>query len=80
MKTAISIPDKVFQAAERAAAKLGVSRSELYVSAVQEYIERHGREGVTDELNDVYGAKEADSQLDAALAHMQSASIATDTW
>ena len=80
MKTAISIPDKVFQAAERAAAKLGVSRSELYVSAVQEYIERHGRESVTDELNDIYGAKEADSQLDAALAHMQSASIAKDAW
>ena len=80
MKTAISIPDKVFEAAERPAAKLGMSRSELYVSAVREYIERHGREGITEELNDVYGAGEADSQLDPALAHMQSASLPKDTW
>ena len=80
MKTAISIPDKVFEAAERAAAKLGMSRSELYVSAVREYIERHGREGITEELNEVYGDSDNDSTLDPALAHMQSASLPKDSW
>ncbi len=80
MKTAISIPDKVFEAAERAATKLGMSRSELYVTAVREYIERHAREGITDELNDVYGTYEADSKLDPALTRMQSASLPKDSW
>lgn len=80
MKTAISIPDKVFEAAERAATKLGMSRSELYVTAVREYIERHARESITDELNDVYGTYEVDSKLDPALAQMQSTSLPKDTW
>ena len=80
MKTAISIPDKIFDAAERAATKLGMSRSELYTTAVREYIDRHAREGITDELNDVYGTYEVDSKLDPALAQMQSASIPKDTW
>lgn len=80
MKTAISIPDKVFEAAERAAATLGMSRSELYVTAVREYIERHGREGITDELNEVYGTYEVDSKLAPALSQMQSASLLKDTW
>ena len=34
MKTAISIPDALFQAAEDAAKRLAISRSELYVRAV----------------------------------------------
>ena len=47
-----------------------MSRSELYVTAVREYIERHAREGITDELNDIYETYEADSQLDPTLVHM----------
>lgn len=38
MKTAISIPDDVFKRAERAAKRLGVSRSELFTRAVREYL------------------------------------------
>ena len=38
MKTAISIPDDVFRSAERAAKRLGVSRSELFTRAVREYL------------------------------------------
>ncbi|EIJ36932.1 hypothetical protein Thini_4454 [Thiothrix nivea DSM 5205] len=37
MKTAISIPDPVFQAAELFARHFGISRSELYTKAVEEY-------------------------------------------
>lgn len=80
MKTAISIPDKVFEAAERAAEKLGMSRSELYVNAVKEYIERYGREDVTEKLNAVYDNPEGDSGLDLALAKIQSASLPKDAW
>ena len=35
MKTAVSIPDHVFDAAERLAEKLGISRSELYQRALE---------------------------------------------
>ena len=60
MKTAISIPDKVFESAERTAKKLGVSRSELYSTAVHEFIERHRVEDVTTKLNDVYASSKSD--------------------
>lgn len=38
IKTAISIPDDVFKRAERAAKRLGVSRSELFTRAMREYL------------------------------------------
>ena len=80
MKTAISIPDKVFEAAERAAEKLGMSRSELYVNAVREYVERYGQEDVTEKLNAVYGTPSVDSSLDPVLAQMQSDSLPRESW
>ena len=41
MKTAISIPDPIFQAAEEAAARLSMSRSQLYTKAVAAFVEIH---------------------------------------
>lgn len=38
VKTAISIPDQVFQQAERAAKRLGLSRSEFFTLAVKAYL------------------------------------------
>ena len=78
MKTAISIPDDIFEAADRAARKLGVSRSELYSTAVYEFIERHRVEDVTSRLNDLYASE--DSELDEHLGQMQSKSIEKDDW
>jgi metal-responsive CopG/Arc/MetJ family transcriptional regulator len=78
MKTAISVPDKVFEAAERTAKKLGVSRSELYSTAVREYIERHRIEDVTSRLNDLYAS--ASSELDECLGKMQAQSMHKEDW
>lgn len=39
MKTAISIPDRLFQAADKQAAEEKVSRSELYARAMKQYLE-----------------------------------------
>lgn len=78
MKTAISIPDEVFEAAERAAKKLGVSRSELYANAVREFVERYGRDGITEMLNDVYTSIE--SNIDKPLEQMQLSSIPREEW
>ena len=54
MKTASSIRDEIFAAAERTAKALGMSRSELYTRAVDEFVARHSGEQVTDRLNAVY--------------------------
>ena len=54
MKTAISIPDTLFEAAERMAHRLAISRSELYARAMAEYLEQHRYQNVTKALNKVY--------------------------
>jgi len=53
MKTAISIPDDVFNRAEYLAKKQGLSRSEFYVTAIKAYIARR-RTDVTRLLDAVY--------------------------
>ncbi len=73
MKTAISIPDTVFQTAEQLADLLGKSRSQLYTQALCSYIAKHQKEGVTKKLNEVYDT--AGSNLDAPLAHLQTKSL-----
>jgi len=78
MKTAISIPDDVFEAAEAAARRRGVSRSQLYVEAVRLFLQEHGDAGVTERLNEVYGQLE--SGLDPALLHMQITTVAPESW
>lgn len=57
MKTAISIPDKVFQAAEALADRMGMSRSELYAKAVDAFVQANKNQGVTELLNKVYSAE-----------------------
>jgi predicted transcriptional regulator len=47
MKTAVSIPDDVFQGAERLARRSKKSRSQLFSDAVREYIARHAPDDVT---------------------------------
>ena len=54
MNTSISVPDEVFDAADALAARLGVSRSELYARAVEEFVARHRDQDVTSQLNAVY--------------------------
>lgn len=80
MKTAISIPDPLFESAERLARRLGISRSVLFQRAVQAYLEIHKGEGVTEALNEVYGPDDRSSRLDPALAHMQFTSIQEEEW
>jgi metal-responsive CopG/Arc/MetJ family transcriptional regulator len=78
MKTAISIPDPVFEAAETLAHRLGVSRSELYAKAVDAFVKHHGSQGVTARLNDVYASE--DNPLEEGYYHLQQRSIDKDEW
>jgi len=54
MKVAVSIPDDLFDAAERASAKMRVPRSRLYAEAIRAYVKAHSGEAVTRRLNEVY--------------------------
>ncbi len=53
MKTAISLPDEVFEQAERLAERMKKSRSELYREALAEYVARHEPDAVTAALDRV---------------------------
>lgn len=53
MKTAISLPDPLFRAAERHARRARKSRSQLYAEAMAEYLARHAPEEVTEAMNRV---------------------------
>jgi hypothetical protein len=47
MKTAVSLPDALFRAADRHAKREGKSRSRLYADAIAEYLSRHAPDDVT---------------------------------
>ncbi len=53
MKTAVSLPDAVFRAADRQAKRSQKSRSQLYADALAEYLSRHAPDEVTDAMNRV---------------------------
>ena len=69
MKTAVSIPNPLFQKAERQRRKLGVSRSELYATALEHLLSEEPDLEVTEALERVYGVE--DSDLDPRFAAAQ---------
>ncbi|MCK5363951.1 MAG: ChpI protein [Gammaproteobacteria bacterium] len=74
MKTAISIPDKLFATGEDLARRLEISRSELYRRALNCYLKEQGAQVVTAALDSVYGDIES-SALDPLIAHLQGVSV-----
>jgi metal-responsive CopG/Arc/MetJ family transcriptional regulator len=78
MKTAVSIPDPLFYAAESLAKRLGMSRSELFSQALEAYIEAHVHDKVRDALDEIYA--EEPSGLEEPLASMQWASLPKEDW
>ncbi len=55
MKTAVSVPDEVFESAERLAHREHRSRSDVYSAALREYVARHSPDEITDALDLVLG-------------------------
>jgi metal-responsive CopG/Arc/MetJ family transcriptional regulator len=78
MKTAVSIPDPIFHAAESLAQRLGMSRSELFSRALEAYLETHKHDSVREALNAIYSQES--SSLDETLAQMQWASLPKEDW
>ena len=63
MKTAISIPDKVFKEVDDAAKKNNSSRSELITIAVREYLEKIKNRQLLEDLNKAYSEEETEKDL-----------------
>ena len=53
MKTAVSVPDDVFEKVERLARRARKSRSEVFSAALREYVARHAPDEVTESMNEV---------------------------
>jgi mRNA interferase MazF len=53
MKTAVSIPDELFQRADALAQRVGKSRSQVYREALAEYLYRRETRSVTEALDEV---------------------------
>jgi len=79
MKTAISIPDPVFEAAEQLARRLGKSRSQLYSEAVAQYLERFDTD-VTKRLNEVLDAHPGADELDPLFKALQLEVLRRERW
>ena len=78
MKTAISIPNPLFELAEEFAKQLHISRSELYAKALAEYLRSYHRASITERLNQVY--VEEDSAPDPVLSQLQLSAITKEEW
>lgn len=80
MKTAISIPDPLFNSVERMAHRLNVSRSEFFANAAKSYINQVKNQSVTDRLNKIYSERRKEFQLSKELSTMQASSIPGEEW
>jgi metal-responsive CopG/Arc/MetJ family transcriptional regulator len=70
MKTAISLPDRVYFAAEETAEYIGIKRSQLYAMALEEFISKYSGKMITEKINEVYekiDQKEFEPYLNAGL-------------
>ena len=80
MKTAISLPDPLFLAAQRLARRLGLSRSALIQRALRELLDEAQQEGVTEALNKIYGSGRRAARVDPVLDALQRASLPEEEW
>ena len=78
MKTEISLPDELFLSANELAERQGMSRSELYATAVSEYLAKHRDEDVTSKLNAAFA--DETSGLEPALRAAQVRSVSSSKW
>ena len=67
VKTAISLDEGLFREAESWAGKLGVSRSQLFARAVEEYVKRRENEELLARLNEAH----ADGLDDEEKEHLE---------
>lgn len=65
IKTAISIDKELFERVEEKRRSLGVSRSQFFARALEEYLHRRETQSIIDAFNDVYRGEEPDPEEEA---------------
>ena len=78
MKTAVSLPDTVFEQAEQLARRTKRSRSELYTLALKEYLARHAPEEITEAMNTVIDR--LNSKRDGFIARAAAKTLKQSEW
>jgi hypothetical protein len=78
MKTAISVPNDVFELSERLAKKLKVSRSRIFAMGVKKLAEEHDEDDIIARINAV--CDEVDTSLDPVIKAYQSRMIKREKW
>ena len=78
MKTAVSIPDDVFEQSERLARSTRKSRSQFYADALREYVARHAPEEVTDRMEQA--CAEFDEPVDEFVSAATGRILARSEW
>lgn len=78
MKTAVSLPDALFEAAERQAERTKTSRSQLYAEAIAEYLARHAPDEVTAAMNCV--VDQLDEPVDPFVAAASQRALRRSEW
>ena len=78
MKTEISVPNPIHEAAQRLAKELGMSLSEFYVAALAAYVAAYQNGDITKRLDEVYATE--DSALEPEVVAIQIASIGEEDW
>ena len=82
MKTAVSLPNLLFEKAEETASYMGIPRSRLFALALEEFIERHNGKMITEKINAVYekiDQREFDHYLNVGLEPARNLTK-NDTW
>jgi metal-responsive CopG/Arc/MetJ family transcriptional regulator len=82
MKTAISLPNVLYEKAEETASYMGVKRSKLFAIALEEFIIRHNANMITEKINRVYekiDQAECKPHLNMILESQRNATK-NDTW
>jgi metal-responsive CopG/Arc/MetJ family transcriptional regulator len=68
VKTAISLPDDIYEQATRQAAELGISRSEFFARAARIYLDQLAAQSLTRQIDEALQAGDDDSGTAAAAA------------
>lgn len=81
MKTAVSVPDPIFERAEAMADRLGISRSELYARALDTYLRELESDDMTEQINEVVREVGAEAtRVDDDLARHQERTLRNTEW
>ena len=81
VKTAISIRESLFEKVEALASELSVSRSRVFVLAVEEFIQRHQNRQLLEKINHAYDdVPDISEQMHLKRMRNQQRKLVEDQW